>query len=133
MTTWPPRMACTATPTTAINPIQRSHGRFSLTQSNAASTSVRIPKPPATARCENSNRSPPCSEDSGGTKVPWEVGQSVTERAASLDVTSAPATKRRMVQQTVNTASLCTPGLYVDVIGAVPGADYTFNLPAWKA
>src|SRR5229473_6589291 len=127
MTTWPPRTACTATPRTAINPSQRSHGRFSFTQSNTASTRVRTPKPPAKTRCENSNKSPPCSIDSEGTHVPWDFGQSVTERAASLDVTSAPATKRRMVQQTVNTANLCTPGLYVVVIIPVPAADYTFN------
>src|SRR6266853_2245328 len=111
MTTWPPRIACTATPSTATKPSQRSHSRLSAAQSHTARTSTRIPKPPATARCENSNRSPPCSEDSGGTSVPCEVGQSVTERAASLDVTSAPATKRSTVQQTVNTPNLCTPEL----------------------
>src|SRR6266478_1630349 len=73
MTTWPPRMACTATPSTAINPSQRSHGRFSFTQSNTASTRVRTPKPPAKTRCENSNKSPPCSIDSDG--VPHEILQ----------------------------------------------------------
>src|SRR6266852_5979935 len=133
MTTWPPRTACTATPSTALSPSQRTHGRFSFTQSNTASVRVRSPKPPATTRCENSNRSPPCSEERGGTNVPWEVGQSVTERAASLDVTRAPATKRRMVQQTVNTANLCTPGLYVVVIAPVTAADYTFNSLLGKA
>src|SRR6266478_7852537 len=133
MTTWPPRMACTATPRTAINPSHRSHGRFSFTQSNTASTRVRTPKPPAKTRCENSSKSPPCSIDSEGTHVPWDFGQSVTERAASLDVTSAPATKRRTVQQTVNTANLCTPALYVVIISRPSGADYTFNLPQAKA
>src|SRR5260370_27586462 len=120
-------MACTATPSTATNPSHRSHTRLSFAQSHAARTSTRIPKPPATARCENSNRSPPCSDDRGGTSVPCEVGQSVTERAASLDVTSAPATKSRTVQQTVNTANLCTRPLYLVVINGPSGADYTVN------
>src|SRR6266513_4827345 len=125
MTTWPPRIACTATPSTAINPSQRSHGRFSFTQSNTASASVRNPKPPATTRCENSNRSPPWSIVSGGIHVPWDFGQSVTERAASFEVTSAPATRRRTVQHTAKTENLCTPGLYVGDIALVPAADYT--------
>src|SRR5713226_7013985 len=111
MTTWPPRITCTATPSTATNPSQRSQTRLSFAHSNTASPSVRIPKPPATARCENSNRSPPCSDDSGGTSVPCEVGQSVTERAASLEVTRAPATKRSTVHNTTKTENLCTPEL----------------------
>ncbi len=34
--------------------------------------------------------------------------------------------KSKTVQQTVNSANLCTPALYVVVIVPVSGADYTF-------
>src|SRR3989442_6635777 len=125
MTTWPPRIACTATPSTATIPSQRSQTRLSFAQSDTAKTRTRIPKPPATARCENSNRSPPCSDDSGGTSVPWEVGQSVTESAASLEVTSAPAMKRRKVQSTTKTENRGTPEWQVEVIAPGPAATYT--------
>src|SRR5467141_2091573 len=112
----------------ATKPSQRSHARFSFTQSNAASASVKSPSPPAKTRCVNSKRSPPWSDDSGGTNVPWEVGQSVTERAASFDVTSAPATKRRIVQHTVNMANRCRTGLYVDVIATCPRRELYIQL-----
>src|SRR5690242_1841465 len=111
MTTCPPNTACTTTPSTAIAPSHRSHTRLSFTKSKTASTNVKIPNPPATNRCENSKKSPPCSELSGGTHTPCDFGQSVTESAASFDVTSAPATKSKTVQQTVKTANRCTPML----------------------
>src|ERR1700757_3749697 len=125
MTTWPPRIACTTTPTTATAPSHRTHARLSFAQSRTVSSKVRTPSPPATARCENSNRSPPCKDESGGTKVPCDVGQSVTESAASFEVTSAPATNSRIVQHTVNTANPCTSGLYLAVVISVPAANYT--------
>src|SRR5215467_10019846 len=103
MTTWPPRMACTTTPRTAITPSQRSQIRLSFNTSTTASSSVKIPKPPAKNRWENSKKSPPCRELNGGTQAPCDFGQSVTESAASFDVTSAPATKSSTVQHTTNT------------------------------
>src|SRR5713226_8936063 len=52
----------------------------------------------------------------GGVSVPYESGQSGTERAASFDVTNAPAISRINVQMARNTANRCVPGLYVEVI-----------------
>src|SRR5205807_3361058 len=111
MTTCPPRTAWTTTPSTAIAPSHLSHTRLSFTKSKTASTKVKIPNPPATKRCENSKKSPPCSELSGGTHDPCDFGQSVTESAASFDVTSAPATNSRIVHKTVKTANRCTLAL----------------------
>src|SRR5262249_1601577 len=80
--------AWTTTPSTAIAPSHRSHTRVSFTNSSIASNSVNTPSPPAANRCENSKKSPPCSELSAGTHTPCDFGQSVTETAPSFDATT---------------------------------------------
>src|SRR6266702_1436557 len=106
MTTCPPRTACATTPPTAITPNQRSQERFSFVQTKKARMSVKIPRPNATTRWENSKSPPPLSISAGGIQLPWDFGQSGTESAASVEVTKAPATKRRTVQQTTKIAYL---------------------------
>src|SRR5260370_6079655 len=110
----------------AVSPNHRIHGRGSFLHNQNARSSTRKPITAAITRCECSKNAPPASILKEGNQVPKDFGQSGTERAASLEVTSAPAMKRRTVQQTVNTANLCTPGLYVVVIAPAPAADYTF-------
>src|SRR5580692_1638572 len=113
-------------PATAMNPNHLNQRRLSLIQIRIASASVKIPKHPAITRCECSKNAPPASILSDGNHVPNDFGQSGTESAASLEVTSAPAIKSRTVQATTNFAKRCTPELYVDVM--IPGscaANYT--------
>src|SRR5580704_10774737 len=113
-------------PATAMNPNHLSQRRLSFIQIRIASASVKIPKHPAITRCECSKNAPPASILSDGNHVPNDFGQSGTDSAASLEVTSAPATKSRTVQATTNFAKRCTPGLYVDVMTPGPyAANYT--------
>src|SRR5579863_3007797 len=103
-------------PPIATTPNQRSHRRSSFSQIRTTSITTKMPSTPAITRCECSKNAPPASILSDGNHVPNDFGQSGTDSAASLEVTSAPATKRRTVQATTNFAKRCTPGLYVDVM-----------------
>src|ERR1700716_599478 len=125
LTTSPPKTACTATPATAITPNQRNQRRSSLTQIRIAKTSVKIPKPPAITRCECSKNAPPASCRSEGNQVPNDLGQSGTESAAFLDVTSAPAINRSTVQATTKLANRWIPRLYVAVMDQNLAVDYS--------
>src|SRR5215475_991235 len=109
-------MACATTPPTAASANQRSQRRSSLSQIQRACRINKTPKLPARTRCENSYRSPPCSVPRGGISFPCEVGQSDTDSAASLEVTSAPATNSRIVQRRTNTENRCNKGRKVVVI-----------------
>src|SRR5713101_8006650 len=125
LTTSPPKTSCTASPATATTPNQRNQRRSSLSQIRIASPSVKIPKPPAITRCECSKNAPPANCLNEGNQVPNDLGQSGTESAALLEVTSAPAIKRRTVQATTKLANRCIPGLYVVIIRRNLTADYS--------
>src|SRR5258707_3560118 len=116
LTTSPPKTACTATPATAITPNQRNQRRSSLSQIRIASASVKMPNAPAITRCECSKNAPPASCLKEGNHVPNDLGQSGTESAAFLEVTSAPAIKRSTVQATTKLANRWIPRLYVAVM-----------------
>src|SRR5580765_3161214 len=111
-TATPPRPACTSTTMTAAQAnfaeieVPLPDGRGSDWQAEACPTQIANPtvsKPTSIAatRCANSYRIPPSSV---GTKRPHESGQSGTESAASLLVTSPPAITSPKVQHATNTA-----------------------------
>src|SRR5689334_15448381 len=95
------------TPPRAARPSQRIHERFSTLHSEAAKIIVRKPTEAAITRCDHSYTIPPTI---GGVTDPQASGQVGTERPASLEVTRAPATSSKKVQQAVNTAYRCSPG-----------------------
>src|SRR5208337_2985976 len=109
-TVMPPRAAWASTASTAAPPVHFTQRRESLIQRARARMIVRIPTAPAIMRWPCSNLTPPTMR--GIRKLPKEVGQSGTDRPASLPVTSAPAIIRRKVQTVTKIAYRCNHGLY---------------------
>src|SRR5215470_10715879 len=112
-------------PATAITPNQRSHIRESFVQTMTASASVSTPSTPAITRCVCSKNAPPASCRIDGNHVPNDFGQSGTDSAAFLDVTSAPNTNSSTVHSATKTANRCTTRLKVVVIEANATRNYT--------
>src|ERR1051326_1237743 len=108
----PPRMPCAITVPSAEKPKMRIQRRFSERHVQTARMIVSSPAPWAIMRWVCSNFTPPTSF---GIlyQEPNEVGQSGTERPASLLVTKAPAMISKKVQQARRTANRWRPGLYL--------------------
>jgi len=85
----------------------------------------------AITRCECSKNAPLPTFLGMGTKF-QRISASPVPRERHLWSNKRPGDEEEDVQQTVNTANLCTPGWYVVVIDPVPAPDYTFNSLPWK-
>src|SRR5712691_10521911 len=107
----PPRIPCTITVPNAANPSHCNQRRFSTRQVHTARMIVSTPTNSATMRWLCSYSIPPtmCGILYHDPKL---VGQSGTERPASLLVTSAPATINSNVTQEVKMAKRCSPRWY---------------------
>src|SRR5215510_4141429 len=103
----PPRIPCKMTPTTAIAPRLRTHGRSSRTHNHTARMIVRNPTSEPISRCVCSNKIPPTHFETGNKNMlyPKVVGQSGTASPTFLLVTIPPLQISRSVATHVSHAN----------------------------